>query len=280
MKGLVMVKLKKDCLELPAKVYKRIYVEVEKDVLRAAKLIQKTTIRAVEVLMRLRELSDGFQYNEVKGPTEVCGFCHGAKVFDKGENGLVPCDVCCGKGTKDTYHTETTRVACAKDDALIDILDEMDNGRLVVYGGFTETINRIADVCGEQKWTVIRVDGRGCHSKFGDLEKSITAFQDKEKYPENIVFVGHPEAAGMGITLTAAHTIVYYSNTFRAEDRIQSEDRIHRMGMGDSATIIDLIGLKTDEFVLENLQKKRELQSITLGEILEAAIEGVGDESR
>ena len=83
----------------------------------------------------------------------------------------------------------------------------------------------------------------------------------------------------MGLTLTASPTIVYYSNDFNAESRIQSEDRIHRMGMdvNRGATIIDIVHLSSDELVLNNLRNKRKLQSLTLGEmnVQLAALEGV-----
>ncbi len=68
-------------------------------------------------------------------------------------------------------------------------------------------------------------------------------FQNKDSEYDHICFIGHPGSAGMGITLTAASMIVYYSNDFNAESRIQSEDRIHRMGMDENrgATIVDLV---------------------------------------
>lgn len=83
------------------------------------------------------------------------------------------------------------------------------------------------------------------------------------------MFVGHPGSAGMGLTLTASPAIIYYSNDFNFESRIQSEDRIHRLGMDVNigATIIDIINLPSDKMVLENLNKKRILQSISMGEI-------------
>jgi SNF2 family DNA or RNA helicase len=96
-------------------------------------------------------------------------------------------------------------------------------------------------------------------------------FQKQVDHANRVVFVGHPGSAGMGLTLTASPTIVYWSNDFNAESRIQSEDRIHRAGMdvNRGATIVDLIHLPTDLLVLENLKKKRELQNITFGELQE-----------
>ena len=97
----------------------------------------------------------------------------------------------------------------------------------------------------------------------------VEKFQDR-KLDEKIVFIGHPVSSGTGLTLTASPTIVYYSNDFAADARIQSEDRIHRMGMDENrgATIIDLIHLPTDEYVIENLQKKKRLQDMSLGQLI------------
>lgn len=85
----------------------------------------------------------------------------------------------------------------------------------------------------------------------------------------------------MGLTLTASPSIVYFSNDFNAESRIQSEDRIHRPGMdvNRGATIYDLIHLPTDRTVLENLKAKRVLQDMTLG-ALNDVLAQVGNEDR
>lgn len=297
MAGVVMVKLKKDCLDLPAKTYRLVQCDVTPETKRTAALIKKGARTTIMALTRLRELSDGFQYVEEEGPKEVCSFCQGKRLWKKvvhteecgtlhrGEYHLgctcpvgdeEPCEPCGATGYTKTFIRNTVELPCAKDEALEEILEDVeDYGRIVIYGGFTATIDRIKRVCQKQEWKVICLDGRGCSSEYGDLDKSVMAFQDKSKHPENIAFVGHPESAGMGLTLTAADTIVYYSNDFKAENRIQSEDRIHRMGMdiNRGANIIDLIGLESDMLVLNNLKKKRELQSITLGEVAEASLE-------
>ena len=100
------------------------------------------------------------------------------------------------------------------------------------------------------------------HPEYGDLLTEAP----------RICFIGHPQAGGMALTLTAAPTMIFFSNSFSGEDRIQSEGRFHRAGMdvNRSAKIIDLMHLPTDHLVLTNLQKKRKLQSLTLGEVLGA----------
>ena len=318
MKGLVLVKFKKDCLDLPPKVYMQRDLEPSATILRIAETIAKTSKSTLDALLKLRELSDGFQYrDQPTGKKIPCPVCGGSKVekiplnkkgqpydyqrevneredklqklrdygvsleseeakaalatceeiLDKDANpNTIPCKHCHETGSVDEITRVAKMVECPKDEALLDIMEEKEDlGRLVVYAGFTGSIDRIVELVKKAGWDYLRMDGRGTEGK------TLEEFQRiGTKGPDKVVFIGHPGSAGMGLTLTEADTIVYWSNDFNAESRIQSEDRIHRMGMKDSATIVDLIHLPTDTIVLNNLKKKRELQALTLGE-LEAA---------
>ena len=80
-------------------------------------------------------------------------------------------------------------------------------------------------------------------------------------------FVGNQQPAGYGLTLTAASTVVYYSNNYDLEKRIQSEDRAHRIGQKNNVTYIDLIAEKTvDERIVKALRNKINIASVVLGE--------------
>jgi SNF2 family DNA or RNA helicase len=69
------------------------------------------------------------------------------------------------------------------------------------------------------------------------------------------------------LTLTAANTVVYYSNNYDLEKRIQSEDRAHRIGQKNNVTYVDLIAEKTvDEKIVKSLQKKINIAAKVLGE--------------
>src|SRR5581483_9892769 len=196
----------------------------------------------------------------------------------------IECPACGGSGRQPTYTREAVQVAFPKEQVLRDILDEHDDvGRLVIYAGFTGSVDRCADICKKEGWNIIRVDGRGWYSDMARGGKPILeptelleTFQSqdrevREDFPR-IAFVGQPGAAGMGLTLTASPTIFYWSNDFNAESRIQSEDRIHRPGMdvNRGATIVDCIHLPSDKMVLDNLRVKRDLQNMTLGEMQRA----------
>jgi len=271
MKGLVLVTFKKDCLDLPEKRYEIRNIKPNASTLRAAKLIKDTSRSAVMALTRLRELSDGFLYAEEEdGTSTTCNNCHGTGLHSD----QVVCMPCNGTGQIANTARVAKEIPCPKVDQLkIDLENHEEVGRIVIYAGFTGSIDRIVRVCRACSWKVIRVDGRGWQTFFDDtdgtLDNLVGIFQDGHHQHPRVAFVGHPGSAGMGLTLTASPTIVYYSNDFSAESRIQSEDRIHRPGMdfNRGATIIDYFHLPTDEYVLDNLRRKRQLQSLSLGEI-------------
>lgn len=82
-------------------------------------------------------------------------------------------------------------------------------------------------------------------------------------------FVGNPAAGGTGINLTAAHTVIYASNSFKLTDRLQSEDRPHRIGQTHPVLYIDLIALGTvDEHIVSALRSKRDIANEITGDKL------------
>ena len=79
--------------------------------------------------------------------------------------------------------------------------------------------------------------------------------------------MGQPRTGGYGITLTAASTVIYYSNSYDLEIRLQSEDRAHRIGQINKVTYVDIIAPETiDEKILQALREKINLAQQVLGE--------------
>lgn len=64
--------------------------------------------------------------------------------------------------------------------------------------------------------------------------------------------VATQQVGGIGHTMTSAHLMTYYSNTYSLEDRLQSEDRIHRIGQDDSCLYTDLIADRTVDVLLQD----------------------------
>lgn len=304
LQGLVYIKFKKDCLDLPEKTYEIVRVTPTVDVLRAGKLIKQTASRAIDALTLLRELSDGFQYTEEVVGKKPCPNCFGkgsTKRYECVGEELAPwesaphdvesgdfeeyegeCLYCKGTCEVNVYQRATASVSSPKDQVFIDLLEDHDEiGRFIVWGGFTGTIDRLVAIAHTQGWCTLRVDGRGYHAtdKDGvtlDADELLVAMDAShprrkeldESYPR-ICFVGHPKAGGMALTLTGSPTELFFSNCFDGEARMQAEDRFHRAGMDTNrgAKIIDIIHLPTDELVLNNLKQKKQLQNLTLGEI-------------
>lgn len=274
--GLALVKFKKDCLDLPEKTYRVVKLKPSRDLMSAARMITAKSRSVIEGMTLLRELSDGFQYTEVIEKSAICEGCKGTRVRFTQQHAEEPCHLCGGTGVQNSIRRDVKEVPSPKIDALTELLDEVEDvGRLVVFAGFQASIDRVCSHVTKLGWHYIRVDGRGWHSSVPGLTTDISMlreFQDPSQPHGNIVFIGHAQSAGMGITLTASPMIVYFSNDFNAESRIQSEDRCHRAGMDANrgCTIVDLILLPTDQKVLDNLTRKRELQSISLGELQSA----------
>lgn len=67
-------------------------------------------------------------------------------------------------------------------------------------------------------------------------DKAVRAFQDGDSR----VFVGQIQAAGTGITLTAAKTVVFAELDWVPGNMIQAEDRCHRMGQTDTVRVIHI----------------------------------------
>lgn len=129
-------------------------------------------------------------------------------------------------------------------------------GKIIFWCRFKDEIQALVEALRKEYGDRAVVEFHGDISN-RDRDEARHRFQ---KDPECLYFVGQESTGGVGITLTAAETMVYYSNTWPLEDRIQSEDRFHRIGQtGTSVLIIDIImndGKKpwVDHRVLEALR--------------------------
>jgi hypothetical protein len=297
LQGLTLVLRKKDVLDLPDKQYRTIRLEPSATITRVAKALMKVAPNVITGLTWLRELSDGFQYKDVEDGVEKCPNCEDGttgiwtdpddpdrtfsmtdmldpEYVETLEKQQVECPRCSGSCEIPHIVRATKEIPCPKDASLKDLLEENEEqGRLVVFAGFTASIDRIVANCLKQKWAVVRVDGRGwkVFNMDGEplhQEKGLDYWADLANNPR-VVFVAHPQSGGMGLTLTEARTAVFYSNEFSAESRSQAEDRIHRMGTDENlgATIVDLIHLPTDERVRDILKANKKLENMSLGEL-------------
>ena len=80
-------------------------------------------------------------------------------------------------------------------------------------------------------------------------------------------FVANPATAGFGLNLQVANTVIYYSNSYNLEHRLQSEDRCHRIGQKRNVHYIDLTTLKTvDNLIIKALKGKKDIARQVMGD--------------
>lgn len=226
--------LKEDCLDLPPKVYETWDVELTDE--------QWTLYRQL-VKKSIAELSDSATVSTPLVITKllrlhqlVCGH-------------LVDDD-------KNVHYIANNRIT-----DLQAILDESGEKNLI-WATYVKDIEAIRDALREG------YDDASIATYYGATSNDARQDAVKRFQEGNLRFlVGNPRVGGYGITLTAAQTVVYYSNSYDLEIRLQSEDRPHRAGLDHSVTYIDMIARGTvDEKITTSLRDKRNLAAEILGD--------------
>lgn len=149
------------------------------------------------------------------------------------------------------------QIGSGKINALEDIVDDyvIDGGKkLVIFARFRAELDLIQNLLDKKKlkYGVIYGD-----IKLSDRGEIVKDFQENE---ETKVFLAQIDTAGLGITLTAADTCVYYSVNFNYAAYSQSLARIHRIGQRNTCTYIHLTTKGTvDELIMKALHKKEDL---------------------
>ena len=151
---------------------------------------------------------------------------------------------------------------------LMNILEETE-GKAIIWANYQRDITQITDNIEKEYGPGSVVDYYGLTPQ-EDRQDNIRKFQSD---PKCRFMVGTPSTGGYGITLTAANTVIYYSNGYDLEKRLQSEDRAHRIGQKKNVTYIDIICEDTvDEKIVKALRDKINVASEVLGEELRAWI--------
>lgn len=149
---------------------------------------------------------------------------------------------------------DNNTVSTAKLDALADILDSVmaEEKKIVVMARFVPELNDIE--------ALLKKKGIGFASVRGGVknrEEEICRFQEDS---DCRVFVGQIAAAGLGITLTAASTMVFYSLDYSMSNFEQAKARIHRVSQTENCLYIYLVAKGTvDAKILRALRQKVDL---------------------
>jgi SNF2 family DNA or RNA helicase len=148
-------------------------------------------------------------------------------------------------------------------DELLAIVEETD-GKMIIWANYRHDIEAIK-LALQKEYGMNSVATYYGDTSADERQEIVTRFQDDQD--ELRFFVGNPSTGGYGLTLTAANVVVYYSNSFDLEKRLQSEDRAHRIGQTKNVTYIDLIAVNTvDEKIVRALREKINIATQVLGE--------------
>jgi len=150
-------------------------------------------------------------------------------------------------------------------DELSDLLNEV-HGKVVIWAHYQYDVETIVERIKKEHGNNSVVTYYGLTPQ-DQRQDNIKKFQDKEG-PVRFL-VGTTATGGYGITLTAASTMIYYSNGYDLEKRQQSEARIDRIGQESPMTYIDLLAENTiDDRIVVALRKKVNIASQIMGEEL------------
>ena len=228
--------LKEDCLDLPDKIYMKRVISLTEE---QQKIYKQMKEEALAIL-------NGKTVTTVNALTQLMRLQQ----------------ITCGHFVADDGTTQ--EIKNNRLNELMDILDEVE-GKAIIWVHWQKDVQII-------KKALIKEYGPGSVVDYYGLtpqdqrDKNKDAFQNDSKVR---YFVGTAQTGGYGITLTAANTVIYYSNGYDLEKRIQSEDRAHRIGQHKPVTYVDILAEETvDEKIVKSLRKKINIASEVMGEEL------------
>ena len=228
--------LKEDCLDLPPKNFIKRHITLTPDQKKVYEQMKKHAIAMLnkKVTTTVSVLTQLMRLHQI-----TCGYV-------TADDGSI-------------QEVESNRM-----NELMSILEETE-GKVIIWANYQFSVGDII-----QKIT--KKFGKESYVHYYGLtpqeirQENIKRFQND---PECRFIIGTPQTGGYGITLTQANTVIYYSNGYDLEKRLQSEDRAHRIGQKKTVTYIDIIAEDTiDEKIVEALRKKINIASEVLGEEL------------
>ena len=227
--------LKDDCLDLPDKVYVRREVDLTDEQTKAYSTMKSAALASLKGKMATAPhvLTQMMRLHQI-----TCGHL-------RNDDGTI------------------TEIKNNRLKELVELLDEVE-GKVIIWANYVYDIENIVKVITDEFGADSIVQYYGAISS-EQRQENIEKFQDPNSKAR--FFIGNPQTGGYGITLTCANTVVYYSNGYDLEKRLQSEDRAHRIGQNKSVTYVDFIAPKTiDEKIVKALRSKMNIANTIMDE--------------
>ena len=228
--------LKEDCLDLPPKNFIKRHISLTADQQKVYKQMKEEALAILngKVTTTMTVLTQLMRLHQI-----TCGYV----TADDGS----------------TQEVESNRMT-----ELMSVLEETE-GKAIIWANYQFSVGDIIK-------NITKKFGKDSYVHYYGLtpqeirQENIVKFQTD---PNCRFIIGTPATGGYGITLTAANTVIYYSNGYDLEKRLQSEDRAHRIGQKKNVTYIDIIAEDTiDEKIVEALRNKIDIASQVMGEEL------------
>lgn len=276
----VFMATKEECLDLPPKVYEVRRVQPSDEMLRLyleLKQAGRANVRPGEFVtysiavvrdLRLQQITGGF----VTPDRELASVLDAETTvdfsFDNPEAWQAAIDMLEKK--LERAPAEPIPGANPKVDELLNIVEEHP-GKIIIWCRFRPEITAVVEAL-EKAYPGSTVQFHGGI----DNDTRTVARKRFQEDPKIRFFVGQQDSGGIGITLTAASTMVYFSNSWSLETRIQSEDRAHRVGQTKMVKYIDLLmeppkgAAWVDEKVFRALKARRDYVAGVMEDISEA----------
>ena len=138
------------------------------------------------------------------------------------------------------------------------ILDQ--DKKVIIFCNFTDSLNAIYN---HFKKVAVKLDGS---TPKGERQDAVDKFQTDDKVK---VFVGNIKAAGVGLTLTAAETVIMNDLSFLPSDHSQAEDRAYRYGQKNTVVVYYPLFENTIEGIIYDiLDKKKRIINTVMGDTM------------
>ena len=131
---------------------------------------------------------------------------------------------------------------------LQDIIDRIpEDKKIIIWCKYEHDMHQITETLGQNN--VAQFYGK-INPK--NREKSINEFRNGKRF-----FLATESCGGHGLTLNEAHYVIFYNNGFKYSERMQAEDRCHRIGQECPVTYVDIVCEDSiDERIMDSMYNK------------------------
>jgi len=233
----VYQKRKKDCLDLPDKVYvtheidmtkeqERIYNQLEEElllVLENGELVDAT--EAMTRIMRLQQV--------------LCGHINSSNNPNASE--FIPSN---------------------RADLASEIVQE-DSGKTLIFCRFIKDVELVVTNLAKNNIGSIGLSSMvNIRNRMSEIDR-----WRQEDHLKALVMT--TATGGVGLTLNEANNVIFYSNSWSGTDRKQAEDRCHRIGQTEKVTYHDIIVRKSIDHKLLRALRSKDQQSIEFRNLID-----------